>query len=391
VADLDRDLAAKPGAGGSYFGLKELGRLATIAQVAQGVGAEAQRRQALDRLRPQLVDWLTYDGGGDGRYFAYDSTWGGLIAVPAEFGSNDYNDHHFQYGYLVRAAAVLGQADPAFRGDYGGAVDLVVREYAGALGTPGFPAFRVFNPYLGHSAASGFAPFADGNNQESSGEAVAAWEAVVRWGLVTDRPDLVTHGVTHYAMEAATARMYWLGQGITRPDGYAHQVAGIVWDAKIDYATFFDPKPESVEGIQLLPLTFGSLYRADAKAAGARSAGLDRATGGAPRAWGDLFAADLAAADPGAARDRLRPDLPREDSTSRAMVRYYVETLAAFGAPQPAVTADAPYGMAFGDAGNPTLVAVNPTPERQTVTFRSAGRTVATLTVEPGEAQTHQP
>jgi hypothetical protein len=87
IADLDRDLADPPRAGGSYFGLKELGRLATIAEVAQAVGATAQRTKALELLKPQLVDWLTYSGAGDGRYFGYDKTWGGLIAVPAEFGS----------------------------------------------------------------------------------------------------------------------------------------------------------------------------------------------------------------------------------------------------------------------------------------------------------------
>jgi endo-1,3(4)-beta-glucanase len=123
----------------------------------------------------------------------------------------------------------------------------------------------------------------------------------VRWGQVAGRPDLVDHGVTHYAMEAAAARMYRLGQGIERPAGYAHGVAGIGWDAKLDYAMFFDPRPESVQGIQLLPLTFGSLYRADPQAAGERAAELAKAIGAAPRVWGDLFAADLAAADPRAA------------------------------------------------------------------------------------------
>jgi endo-1,3(4)-beta-glucanase len=378
VADLDRDLADPPHDGGSYFGLKELGRLATIAETARAVGATAQQQAALDRLRPQLVDWLTYSGPQDGRYFAYDKTWGGLIAVPAEFGSSDYNDHHFQYGYLVRAAAVLGAADPAFVKDYGDVVDLVVREYAG--GAPGFPPFRVFNAYLGHSAASGFAPFADGNNQESSSEAVAAWEAVVRWGLVRNNRQLVTYGATHYALEAATARRYWLGEGRTPPAGYGHTGTGVVWDAKLDYATFFDPRPESVQGIQLLPLTPGSLYRADPKAAAARAAELHRAVGGPPRIWGDLFAADLALADPNAARQRLGPALPREDSTSRGFVRYWVELLAAYGPPRPDVSADGPYGLALEKA----FVAVNPTGERRTVTFHAGGKEVAKVTLDPG-------
>jgi endoglucanase Acf2 len=389
LADLDRDLADPPGAGGSYFGLKELGRLATIAEVAGAIGAGAQRRSALARLRPQLVDWLTYSGGDDPHYFAYDRSWGGLIAVPAEFGSSDYNDHHFQYGYLVRAAAVLAAADPAFLRDYGPVVDLVVRDYSGVLsggGPAGFPPFRVFNAYLGHSAASGFAPFADGNDQESSSEAVAAWEAVVRWGLVRGSTDLVTYGVTHYALESATARVYWLGEGLARPPGYRHAGAGVVWDAKVDYATFFDPRPESVQGIQLLPVTFGSLYRADPRSAAARAAELERAVGGPPRIWGDLFAADVALADPAAARRRLTGGTPRESSTSRALVRYWVEMLAAFGPPQPGTVADGPYGLAFGTRDHPTLVAVNPTGTRHTVTFRTNGSVIAALTLDPGQS-----
>ncbi|MEU8238400.1 glycosyl hydrolase [Actinoplanes missouriensis] len=330
VAALTRDLADPPGAGGSYFGLKELGRLASIAETADAVKAAAQRRTALGRLRPLLVDWLTHSGPDDARYFGYDRTWGGLNAVPAEFGAQDYNDHHFQYGYLVRAAAVLGASDPAFVRDYGDVVDAIVHDYAG--GAPGFPPFRVFNAYLGSSAASGFAPFADGNNQESSSEAVASWEAVARWGRVRHDDGMIRLGVTHYAMEAATARRYWLGVGTPRPIGYAHAAAGIVWDAKADFATWFDAKPESILGIQLLPLTFGSLYRTPAPP---RALSLP----GTPRTWGDLFAADLAMTDPAAARRLLDTrDLPREESTSRGLVRYFVAAMAALGPPtgQPA-------------------------------------------------------
>jgi endoglucanase Acf2 len=388
LADLDQDLADPPVTGGSYFGLKELARLAGIAEVAGSIGAGTRRKAALDRLRTQIEDWLTYSGPGDPRYFGYEPSWGGLVAVPAEFGSNDYNDHHLQYGYLVRAAAVLGQADAGFVRDYGGVVDEIVRDYAGAdsgVGSGGFPPFRVFNAYLGHSEASGFAPFADGNNQESSSEAVAAWEGVVRWGQVRGNPTLTTYGLTHYALEAATANRYWLGNGVSWPAGYAHRSAGIVWDAKLDYATFFDPKPESVQGIQLFPVTLGGLYRAQPGAARDRAAALAREVGGAPRVWGDVFAADLAAADPAAARQRLTPSLAREPSTSRALVRYLVDLLGAYGAPQPAVVADGPYGMAFGDAAHPTLLGTNPTGARVSVTFRRGGTAVGRLTLDPGQ------
>jgi endo-1,3(4)-beta-glucanase len=164
-----------------------------------------------------------------------------------------------------------------------------------------------------------------------------------------------------------------------------------VWDAKIDYATWFDPKPESIMGIQLLPLTFGSLYRGDATQAAARSTELAHEVGGAPRVWGDLFAADLAVADPTAARKRLTGKLPREDSTSRAMVRYWVEMLAAYGPPQPAVVADGPYGLAFGSTDHPRLLAVNPTAGQVTVTFRKKGQIAAKVVVDPGQSVVRRP
>jgi endoglucanase Acf2 len=394
VADLDRDLADPAPGGGSYFGLKELARLATIAEVAKAVSAGSRRQAALDRLRPLLEDWLTYTGESDGHYFGYDAIWGGLIAVPAEFGSNDYNDHHFQYGYLVRAAAVLADAEPDFLAAYAPMVEVIVREYSGTLssrGADGFPPFRVFNAYLGNSAAAGFAAFADGNNQESSSEAVAGWEAVVRWGVVRGDATLTGYGLTHYAMEAANARRYWLGEGANRPAGYVHSGVGIVWDGKLDYATWFDAKPESIVGIQLLPLTFGSLYRSDPAAAAGRSNELTGITHALPRVWGDLFAADLALADPAVALARLTPRLPREESTSRAMVRYFVEALAALGPPQPAITVDGPYGLAFGSLATPTLVAVNPTPTARTVTFRRADTVIAQLHLYPGDSKTLNP
>jgi len=394
-ADLRADLAQQapvgerglPTRGGSYFGLKELGRLATVAELAARVGDATAAREAQRRLRDQMVDWLTYTGPGDARYFGYDRTWGGLVAVPAEFGSQDYNDHNFQYGYLVRAAAALAAADPQFARDYGPVVDLVARDYTGG-NARGLPAERAFNPYQGHSLASGFAGFLDGNNQESSSEAVAAWEAVIRWGAVTGQPELVATGVQRYALEALTARMYWLGDGLTRPRGYAHRSAGVVWDNKIDFATFFDGRPESVLGIQLLPLTFGSLYRADAGSARLRAGELTRDGANPPRIWADLFAADLAAADPPAAAARLTPAMPREPSTSRAMVRGYVALLAAYGPPDPAVSADSPYGMALRGPHGLHLLAVNPTGQPRTVVFRRGEQVVGQLSVPPGGART---
>src|SRR5260370_14312886 len=70
LADLGQDLAAKPGGGGSYFGLKELGPLDTIAEIAKAAGATSLRRQAVHRLPAQLEGPLTDRDHPDARHLA---------------------------------------------------------------------------------------------------------------------------------------------------------------------------------------------------------------------------------------------------------------------------------------------------------------------------------
>lgn len=369
---LRQDLAQPPGTGGSYFGAKEAAREAAIADVAGAIGDGAARRRALALLHARLVDWLTYSGPSDGHYFAYDGTWGGLIGVPAEFGAQDYNDHHLQYGYLVRAAATMAEADPSFVRRYGDAVDAIARDYAS----------RVWDPGLEHSWASGYAWFADGNDQESSSEAVAAWAALARWGLAADRPQLAQLGLARYALEGAAARMYWLGDQRVLPAGYAHRTVGIVWGDKADYATWFSAAPAAVEGIQLLPVGFDGLYRWDASAARARIAALRR-DGGITQ-WSDVFAAEEALYDPAGARRLLASPQAPEPSTSRALARYLVETLAVTGPPDPSVSADSPYGLAMRRGHRLAFLGVDPTGKALTVTFRSPdGRVVGRLRLHP--------
>ncbi len=115
-ADLTSDLAAPNSEdAGSYYGPKALGRLATMLQIAERIGDASAASAILAKLRPRLVDWFTYTGPQDKHWLAFDSTWGGIVAHPSEFGNSDYyNDHHFHYGYLIAAAAAVAEVDPQF-------------------------------------------------------------------------------------------------------------------------------------------------------------------------------------------------------------------------------------------------------------------------------------
>ena len=58
--------------------------------------------------------------------FYYDDSWGTLIGYPASYGSDtELNDHHFHYGYFIKAAAEIARHDPAWAKDdrWGGMVE----------------------------------------------------------------------------------------------------------------------------------------------------------------------------------------------------------------------------------------------------------------------------
>ena len=116
-ADLTSDLAVPNSEdAGSYYGPKALARLATMLRIADRIGDSAAASAILAKLRPRVVDWLTYTGPADKHWLAYDNVWGGVIAHPSEFGNADfYNDHQFHYGYLIAAAAAVAEADRSSR------------------------------------------------------------------------------------------------------------------------------------------------------------------------------------------------------------------------------------------------------------------------------------
>jgi endo-1,3(4)-beta-glucanase len=393
-ADLTSDLAAPNSEdAGTYYGPKAFGRLATLLQIARRIGDTTAASAILAKLRPRVVDWLTYTGPSDKHWLAYDSVWGGIVGHPSEFGNSDfYNDHHFQFGYLVVAAAAVAEADPTFVAGYGAVVDLLVDDIMGApTGTPAaasFPPFRVFSAYEGHSIASGLTTGSDGDNQESTSEAVNAWAGIAQWGMVTNRQPLVDAAVSRYALEADSARTYWLGEsGRLWPPAYAHDTVGIVWGGKVDFATFFDGRAGYVIGIQLLPFTFASLYRTDPAAAAQRSATVARADGGPE--WPDLFLMDDALADPAGALAKFTPSVPIEGGNSRAFTLYWLLALNNLGRPRADIFASSPYGFAFGNDGALHLAAINPTSSSITVTWRTKqGDVVGSVRLAAGEAKT---
>ncbi len=245
---------------GSYFGGKYVAKIARLLQIAKQLNDSKNSTILEEKLYKNLSDWFQYSGEDDQNYFLYDKTIGGLIAQKPEFGSDEYNDHHFHYGYFVYASSILAQYNPDFILQYGNMVDLLIKDFGNNQRyDKQFPFNRAFDFYEGHSWASGKQTFADGNNQESSSEAINAWYAVWLWGKTSGDVETEKHGRTLYNMEVESTLQYYL-----KPIG-RNPSTGVLWGGKVDYATFFSGEDLKIQGIQHLPFTPGSTYLSQSK------------------------------------------------------------------------------------------------------------------------------
>ena len=254
--------STKPYPQDSYFGGKALFRDAMLFEIAKAVGATDAAKTVKDRLTTSLLRW-TEPKGADARAtecFVYDPKYHGMIGLQASFGSDEYNDHHFHYGYFLYAAGVMCADDSALAGKLAPVMDLLAADIASAVDTGFFPARRTFDAYASHSWASGTSPFADGNNQESSAEAVNAWAGLALWARARGNAGLEQEAVWMHSLETQTALAYWLAPDLSAFPKFTHKIIGIGWGAKRDYATWFSADPAAVLMIQVLPASPSAGY-----------------------------------------------------------------------------------------------------------------------------------
>lgn len=405
----DETAPEKGGPRDTYWEGKRLGRLATLVPLAEQTGNAAAREALMGAIRSRLESWFTASGaGGEPKragLFYYNANWGTLIGYPAAYGSDtDINDHHFHYGYFVKAAAEVARSDPAWAADgrWGAMVKLLVRDFASPDRRDArFPFLRCFDPYAGHSWASGTARFGDGNNQESSSEAMNAWTGLILWGEATGDRALRDLGVYLYTTEMEGIDEYWFdvrGENNARP-GYTASVVTMVWGGKGANGTWFSADPEAVHGINWLPIQGGSLYLGRYPEYVRKNYdALVRENGGTNWSmWADIMWMYRALDDPADALRQFEAGaaaLKAEAGNSRAQTYHWIANLAALGLVDRTVTADVPLYAVFRKGDERAYVIFNMADRPLAATFSDGthlkadrkGYALARGPVKPGSA-----
>jgi len=250
--------------GDTYWGGKDVLQFAEYMTMAKQIGDDTSYNTLKSSLKTALSDWFTYTPGENEKFFTRYDTWKALIGFGDSYGSLEFTDNHFHYGYFTLAAGLLAFDDPEWAAEFGPMATLVAKQYANwDRDDKAFPYLRTFDVFEGHSYAGGYSSNG-GNNQESSSEAIQSWAGLFLLGTSLGNTEMQATGAMGYVTERAAVMDYYLdyngnpdaahgtGTGVF-PDSYAHTTAGILGDSGQAFATYFSGDPAWIYGIQWMP------------------------------------------------------------------------------------------------------------------------------------------
>ncbi|GJQ64172.1 MAG: hypothetical protein SCALA702_32250 [Melioribacteraceae bacterium] len=371
--------------GPTYENGKAMARFANIVHIADQLGATEERDYLLNQLKTRLEEWFT--AGGEQEY-SYINSWDVMTGYPSGYGAdNQINDHHFHASYAIVSAATIAMYDStwAARDNWGGMVNMLIRDAnSWDRNDDMFPFLRSFDAYAGHSWAAGHGDFAEGNNQESSSESMNFASATALWGEVTNQTEIRDLGIFLHTTEASALDQYWFDvDEEVFPQDYPHVAIGMVWGGKGVHSTWFGADPEFIHGINLLPITSGSLYLGrDPEYVLTNYNEVVEERNGQPIVWKDIFWEYLALADPDLAISYYYADSAYTpfDGESRAHTYHWLYNLKKMGHVETSVFADIATFAVFRDSeGYLTYVAYNANSQERLVTFSDG----FTMTVAP--------
>lgn len=158
------------------------------------------------------------------------------------FGVADMlNDHHYQYGYWISAAALAVLYDGSWlsipqpgtwgtESQYGSAIDQYVMDLAydpanasfWTIPNMTFPKMQFFDQWAGHGWADGLqGGFAGGagHNENSIQEGNQAFASIILWGIATGRPEIADLGIYLYTTATYAADAYFYDKNLNYKPG----------------------------------------------------------------------------------------------------------------------------------------------------------------------------
>jgi endo-1,3(4)-beta-glucanase len=371
----------------TYWSGKAYGKVAEVAAIANTLGMDNESSVLINWLKSELSDWFNAETDGqldETRYFVYDDQWDTILGMDEAYGSHQrLADHHFHYGYFVRAAAEICRVDKSWCSEeqYGPMIELLIRDYAASDDDDMFPPTRNFDPANGFSWADGRADALAGNNNESTSEAATAYGAIILYGLATGNDDLVKKGTYLHASTSAAYWQYWNnidgyknrgGDHDNFINGYNLITTSIIWSAGADFSTWFSPKRAHILGIQGLPsspLIFHvglyEEYMADYVELGLSESSNGRPSGLGDDEWKDLWWNLWAMVDAESSiqdYNSVNGNYDPEAGESKAHTYQWIHVFDALGTLQVgtgSLTSNHPAAVAFKKNGVTTYVAYN--------------------------------
>ncbi|CUI15453.1 cell surface glycoside hydrolase, putative [Bodo saltans] len=199
-------------------------------------------------------------------------------AALANYGNPIYNDHHFQYGYIIKSLAWLLY----YQGTKGAPLGMnatvvanVTKQallFAREIGNPDattdpyFAYVRHKDVFDGHSWAEGYdysGRFVSWNNQQSGGESINSYYAIYLLGLALNDTNVRDWGRVNLATEAYSIHMYQHLSNETK-DKDDEPIAQItdwgkcistLYGMGLSGQTYFGPNPLFQCAITFLPIT----------------------------------------------------------------------------------------------------------------------------------------
>ena len=300
VADVAREVSGTPPRQDTYFGGKDVHRMAQLTRLAEAVGADDAARTIRERAVSELDAWL---GGHADCAASVDPVLRLRHRLEGRGGPDrvvrlrGVQRPPLPLRLLPRRGGAAGRgASRELLDRWRPTLTALAEDIASPATNGTLPALRSFDPYAAHSWAAGRSDFADGNNQESSSEAINAWNGLARG----PRPTATARSPGRPPGSSASRPPPRGRTGCSRgtcPAAYDHSIVSLNWGGKREWATWFSAEPSAMLGIQLLPMP-PVLAQGRVDEERVRASVAEASAGGFDTMFGDYLTMYLALADP---------------------------------------------------------------------------------------------